>query len=369
MLIHIDDVHINAYTEEVMNVSVCQTEDLDYAPFSITSDNLEVGNNSFSHLRKATKAADTNYRLEVLVTPMAETRIDASICEGDVYSRNNFQSLTEAGVYKQKLAAANGCDSVVVLNLNVTAAERNMLVDTICYGNSVTWNGVEYTRTGTYTDTLVSKVTGCDSIVTLVLNVKDALRSTQYVNICYQGSYQFGTKTITETGEYQETFQTDEGCDSIVTLHATVLPDLRQTINATIIEGEQYNDNGFVGLTIAGTYTLPLTSVDGCDSTVTLVLDVIDESEVGLDNLSATSLVLAPNPVKANETLFINADFTAEEAEGLVVEVFNAVGQLVYSERPTIYPIAIEGLTHRGVYLVRITTGNGQVLQGKAIVE
>jgi hypothetical protein len=251
----------------------------------------------------------------------------------------------------------------------MTAAERTMIFDTICYGNSVVWNGVEYDKTGTYVETLVSKVTGCDSIVTFVLNVKDAIRTTKYANICYNDTLEFGTLMISESGEYQETFVTSEGCDSIVTLHATVLPDLRQTINATIFEGEQYNDNGFVGLTIGGTYTLPLTSQDGCDSTVTLVLKVIDPTEVALDNLKATDLTLVPNPVKVNNTLYINAEFTSEEAEGLVVEVFNAIGQLVYSENPTLYPIAIEGLAHRGVYMVRITTGGGQIYQGKVIVE
>jgi hypothetical protein len=367
--LHLDNVHLNTYIEEAMNLSICQTEDLEHEPFSIHANDLKVGDNQFIHMRQSSKEADTNYKLDVVVTPMVETYLKDIICEGDVYSKHNFSGLEVAGTYKQKLVSSNGCDSVVVLDLTMTAAERTMIFDTICYGNSVVWNGVEYDKSGAYIDTLVSKVTGCDSIVTFVLNVKEILRSTQYVNICHKDTFIFGSQVITESGEYKETFVTSEGCDSIVTLHATVLPDLRQTINATIFEGEQYNDNGFVGLTIGGTYTLPLTSQDGCDSTVTLVLKVIDPTEVALDNLKATDLTLVPNPVKVNNTLYINAEFTSEEAEGLVVEVFNAIGQLVYSETPTLYPIAIEGLAQRGVYMVRITTGGGQIYQGKVIVE
>jgi hypothetical protein len=217
---------------------------------------------------------------------------------------------------------------------------------------------------------LVSKVTGCDSIVTFVLTVKDAIRTEQYQNICFGATYQFGTQTIDKSGDYTEKFVTAAGCDSIVTLHATVLPDYRTTLNVTIFEGETYNENGFVGLSEAGTYTLPLKSkVGDCDSTITLNLKVIDPTQVAIGNVNTVDLTLVPNPVESGNTLFVNAEFTKEQTEGLLVEVFNAVGQRVYSDEPSIYPIEINTLTQRGVYLVRITTGNGNVYQGKVVVK
>lgn len=36
---------------------------------------------------------------------------------------------------------------------------------------------------------------------------------------------------------------------------------------------------------------------------------------------------------------------------------------------PNNYPIVIDGLQHRGVYVVRVVTGSGDVRQGKIIVE
>jgi hypothetical protein len=150
-----------------------------------------------------------------------------------------------------------------------------------------------------------------------------------------------------------------------------VLPDYRKTINATIVKGDRYNDNGFVGLSEAGTYTLPLKSkVGDCDSTITLNLRVVDDStQVAVGNVSAMDLVLVPNPVKSGNTLYVNAEFTKEQTNGLVVEVFNAVGQRVYIDEPYIYPIEITGLIQRGVYLVRITTGDGKLYQSKVVVE
>jgi hypothetical protein len=54
---------------------------------------------------------------------------------------------------------------------------------------------------------------------------------------------------------------------------------------------------------------------------------------------------------------------------GLMVEVFDAVGQRVYVSEPTVYPIAIDALSVRGVYLVRITSGNGNIYQSKIVVK
>ena len=370
--IHLDNVHINSYEEVPLVTTICQTEDYEDDIFEVSSYDLVVGENKFSELVLSNEkgVSDVYHTLSLVVTPMVTTNLTETICEGDVYAQNNFSQLTEPGVYKQKLPSACGCDSVVILNLSVTEVVKNMVFDTICYGNSVEWNGQMYDRTGVYSDTLVSVSTGCDSIVTLVLNVRDAIRTEAYQNICFGESYQFGSQTITATGDYTETFQTATGCDSIVTLHATVLPDYRRTLNVTIFEGEIYNENGFVGLSESGEYTLPLKSTVGdCDSTITLNLKVIDPTEVAIGNVNTVDLILVPNPIESGNTLFVNAEFTKEQSEGLLVEVFNAIGQKVYGDKPYVYPIEINGLTQRGVYLVRITAGNGKVYQGKVVVK
>ncbi len=364
--VHLDNVRVNTYEIEKQNIAWCAMTDYRDENFNIEYENITAENNVFTTM-VANDEGDVLHELSLNVTPNYLITTDVSICEGDVYTWKGT-TFTKSGVYKQKYVDSNGCDSIHVLNLNVVPLKETVVLDTICYGSSYIWNGVEYNRTGTYADTLVSKATGCDSICILALYVKQAITNEVYVNICNNGSYQFGGLTITESGTFVETFVTPAGCDSIVTLHTTLLPDLRQTIKAHIEEGETYNENGFVGLSVAGTYTLPLTSVDGCDSTVTLILTV-GSTGVAVDNLMSREIVLAPNPVNATQTLFVNAEFTADEMNGLVVEVFNAIGQRVYADKPAIYPIEIKGLTQQGVYMVRITAGNGNVYKGKVIVE
>ncbi len=524
--LHLDNVHINRYAEKEYKQTICEFCDYEDNNFFILSSNTEVGENKFTKWEFENENPDTLLVLNLNVTDAPETEIEATICAGDVYNEKGFTGLMETGVYRQKFISSNGCDSIVSLALNVVAPVYTTVVDTICWGTKYSFNGKEYDRTGIYIDTLVSVLTGCDSIVTLALSVADVIRTEQYVNICFGETYTLGSQTISATGKYEELFKTADGCDSLVILHATMLPEYKHTINAVIKEGEEYNENGFKGLTVEGEYTLPLKSVDGCDSVITLNLKVLDgvtnevsinicfgdsyvfgsqtitesgqytetfktaeggdstvlltatvlpdfrqtleaticagevynengfenlgttgvytqelksvdgcdstitlnltvlsgdttrvdakvktdelpyeyrdlyydkstrpgtyvdtiivetenceeviihtlvvEAGTAVDNVSSHDLVMVPNPVTVNGTLYINAEFTTEERDGLVVEVFNSIGQRVYVEYPSIYPIEVTGLSERGMYIVRIIAGNGKSYQGKIIVE
>ena len=422
--LHIDNVHINAYNSDKLNVTICETEDYLSGDLYVPYDELTVGENLFDEwvLSSAIGVNDIKKATKLVVSPIKETIIDYTICEGDVYDLNNFDALTKAGVYKQKLVSASGCDSVVTLNLSINKSSRVIVEDTICKGQQFVWNGKVYTEAGLYPDTLVNQI-GCDSIVTLSLYVNDAIRVEESMNICYGASYIFGTKTITKSGVYTETFKSVDGCDSIVTLTATVLPEYNIIINDAIREGEKYAGEGFKGISRQGTYTLNLKSVDGCDSVVTLNLLVLkDETNYveyeittddlpysyysinydentkpgtytdtitvtvdgvdyvvvhtliislpsGLGAITVQDLVLAPNPVKASETLYVINDFSLEERNGLRFELFNSMGQCVYVGEPNAYPIAIEGMSQTGIYILRIVTGTGSVYQGKVLFE
>ena len=356
-----------------------------------------------------------------------EFAISKTIKEGEFFSFGG-KNLTETGVYTDSLVNQYGCDSVITLNLVVISSSREVVFDTICFGTKYSWNGKEYDQTGIYVDTLKSVVTGGDSIVTLMLTVNDAITSTATVEICFGASYQFGDTIITVSGEYIETFVAANGCDSIVTLNAVVLPDYRQTYNEVICEGEAFTGYGFNNVTTAGTHTLDLQSVTGCDSTITLKLTVLSgdttrvedtittadlpyeyqgkvypegtaagvyvdtifvsnencdnviiltltiEEIVDVDNLRISDLIMVPNPVAIGEELYVGAEFTSEELEDMIVEVFNVTGQCVYRLESAQHSMVnsqfvITGLPQAGVYMVNITTATGSRYHGKVIVK
>ncbi len=95
--------------------------------------------------------------------PLSDT-VTKSICEGGIYNFGT-QKLTQAGIYRQTFHPGPGCDSNVMLILNVVP--NKVTIDTsICQGT----NYAGYTKTGIYTDKFTSSL-GCDSTRTLNLKV------------------------------------------------------------------------------------------------------------------------------------------------------------------------------------------------------
>lgn len=101
----------------------------------------------------------------------AQTVLDEVICEGDRYDWDgDFYDTSDD--YTKTYIAVDGTDSIVTLHLTVLPIAYTTIDTTIIEGESYLWNGDVYTTSGTYVDTL-QKADGCDSIVTLNLVVTD----------------------------------------------------------------------------------------------------------------------------------------------------------------------------------------------------
>ena len=194
--------------------------------------------------------------------------ISHAICEGSVYTENGF-NVSEAGTYTQNLQTVNGCDSIVTLTLTVNPVESTTLSAAICEGTSYTENGFNVSEAGTYTQNL----------------------------------------------------QTVNGCDRIVTLTLTVNPTYNITIDASINEGEMYEENGF-SESEAGTYVHTLQSEFGCDSVITLNLTV--NSSLNDVVANAIEVRLYPNPAKS----FVNMELSGEASETMV-QLFDIQGKIL----------------------------------------
>ena len=134
------------------------------------------------------------------------------------------------------------------------------------------------TSSGTYTEKFQSRE-GCDSTVVLTLNVNPVYNESIKATICEGSTYSFGTRVLTTSGEYVETFQSKLGCDSVVGLRLTVLGDEVLATEAHICEGEVYDFYG-EDLRESGLYTKVFASSLGCDSVVGVNLYVGETLEV-----------------------------------------------------------------------------------------
>ncbi|MCO5279622.1 MAG: hypothetical protein M9931_01045, partial [Chitinophagales bacterium] len=206
---------------------------------------------------------DSLITLNLLVSNFASTTINQSICQGQSYFFKGI-NLTQSGVYRDTLTASNGCDSIITLNLVVNNNSSSTLNQSICSGQSYNFNGQALTQSGIYYDTLVN-AKGCDSLITLNLSVGGFISTNLNKSICQGNSYLFNNVSLTQSGVYKDTLTSSSGCDSIITLNLAVNNHSASTVNQSICSGQSYSFNGQT-LTQQGIYFDTLTNANGCDS-------------------------------------------------------------------------------------------------------
>ena len=113
--------------------------------------------------------------------------------------------------------------------------------------------------------------------------------------ICQGQTYTENNFNVSEAGVYTQTLTSVNGCDSIVTLTVSVNPTFDTTINATINAGETYAEYGF-NESESGTYVQNLQTEAGCDSTIlTVNSSLYDVAEL-------TEITFYPNPTRGKVT-------------------------------------------------------------------
>ena len=428
-IIYLDNIQLNQYTLVVGTDAVCRWEDYAGYGFDIDADLLPAGENTFERFTPADKDGEKDVisQLTITVTDESVTTLEPeTLCEGETYTQYNFNiTATADGVYKQKLQNAEGCDSIVVLNINVNKKQYVDIEKTICQGSYYEFNGEKYYTNTNQTDTLTSVVTMCDSIVTLHLTVNEILRGqVEQVYLCPGMSYDFTDQLtgITEGGLYTDTIVNAAGCDSIATVNIVNVQEAYTFIRAAICKGEVYDEGLFGGLRTQGDYSTPkgemgLKTVYGCDSVVTLHLLVAEPTEdmtyiltdtiasdalpyvlngqehlpvgtadgvytmqvdlgcgpvrlvvtvgttEGISSIYVNTLALTPNPATVGEPIQVLGTF-----DNPIIEVISATGAVAYKAQNVAKPILIPGMPVAGVYLVRVIDGD-KIYQSKLMVK
>ena len=220
---------------------------------------------------------------------IAETHVDTVLCYGEELAWEGL-TLTRSGEYSMTLASAQGCDSVVVMHLVVLPEVAVTYIDTtVCHGESVVWYNQQYTESGSYS-LIVPDMQGCDSTLVLRLTVLPAIETT-YVQqtICHGEALEWEGERLTASGEYSKTLRSEHGCDSVVVMQLVVLPEVAEThVRQTICHGGYYHWQGSV-YHQTGEYSLTLEDQQGCDSVVTLHLVVLPAAVVDTLHVTRTS--------------------------------------------------------------------------------
>lgn len=226
-----------------------------------------------------------------LTLPILTEEIEATICEGESYNIAG-DVLNTGGTYTYDLVSFQGCDSIVTLDLEVLQTATTFINEELCEGESIFIAGEELSESGNYFYNLTA-ANDCDSIINVVLNIEDSPEFTANATICEGDIYIQDGDAYSEAGVYPFTYLLPSGCDSTFILDLSIAPNYEESIQATICEGESYMFGG-LERTVSDTYVTNLISSFGCDSSVTLTLEVISStfSEVSTTICSGESYIL-----------------------------------------------------------------------------
>ena len=359
------NLKVNPKYEFIETITTC----FDALPYEWRGKTIEATGVYRDSLTTVNTGCDSIYVLDLSVVREERQTLNETICSDEKYFFKG-EYLTVPGTYVDTLPNRYGCDSIVTLNLTVNQAYNIRERVGICSGS--VYDGFGFTgltQTGTYVHEELS-VTGCDSVFTLELFVTDAVYETIRDTICEGSVYTLYGFNETEAGVYYQTHESATGCDSTITLHLTVMPSYEIDDEVVIQKSDlpyTYGDVVFDENTVSDTYRLEFNTTFGCDSIINLTLVIEDEN--ALFNPHGEYFSIIPNPVKLGEPISINYDFTAEEKDGLRVEIFNSAGVLVNRYDPELYPISLtDKVNAPGVYMIRVITGNNKVLYGRIIV-
>lgn len=104
---------------------------------------------------------------------------------------------------------------------------NDTLKKTICKGESYRFAGGIYRTSGEYVSPTYRNVAGCDSFAVLQLTVVDKVEAEIYDTIFEGETYNLNGIEYKKSGIYFSTIPSSAGCDSLITLHLTVLQTIK----------------------------------------------------------------------------------------------------------------------------------------------
>ena len=208
-------------------------------------------------------------------------------CDSAEWHGTWYYASTNTPTYTIEAGAANGCDSIVTLNLTVSPSYN--LVNNVVTCNAYEWNGTTYYESTTQSASFTS-INNCDSTVTLNLTISDVIGSEIYDTAC--NSYAWHGHIYTESADPTYTIAggASTGCDSTVTLHLTINYPQSGEISETACESYDWYGTTY---TTSGdrSHTLTAGAANGCDSIVTLHL-TINHAQMGQTSETACDSII-----------------------------------------------------------------------------
>ena len=233
-----------------------------------------VGNDTVFFVSTTTvHGADSTIRVSLHVNPDSHTEVSDTVVQNQLPVVYNGTSFSRPSDTTFLFANHWSCDSTVHYRLHVWSNIATSFDTGICANHfPIYWLGATFDEA----DTVVLHLHtthGADSTVTLRMQAYPIYDIDIAAEICDNQHYTVGTQRITEAGHHSVMLTTIHRCDSLVNLDLTVWPTYSQYFTDTVCATSGIDFDG-VHYMQSGTYTHNHPTVHGCDSLLTLNLNL-----------------------------------------------------------------------------------------------
>ena len=208
--------------------------------------------------------------------------LEAAFCHGDTYDFFG-ELLSTPGPYSKKFTTQHGCDSIFELELTMLPSYHIPMEDQFCQGDTYDFFGDLLSTPGPHSKKFTTQH-GCDSIFELELTMLPSYHIPMEDQFCQGDTYDFFGDLLSTPGPHSKKFTTQHGCDSIFELELTMLPSYQTTTNRKECDNFTWSFPGnnhysaftrtYTESSPAGGYVETVPTVDECDSTATLNLQL-----------------------------------------------------------------------------------------------
>ncbi|MCC6818547.1 MAG: T9SS type A sorting domain-containing protein [Bacteroidia bacterium] len=256
------------------------------------------------------RGCDSIIDIRLIIHKDQYASIDLSGCS-KVAAPSGKRIYTAEGTYNDTLKTLSGCDSFLSVKVKLKNSSATVIASSCGSYKSPDDRNI-WTKSGIYIDTLTN-MAFCDSFITYNITIYESSSSSMQVQACRYYRSPSNKKTWTKTGTYTDTLVNAVGCDSVISIQLTIpTNDVGVTQNGKHLSAISFTgnfrwldcNNNFSFITGANTrdftapaighYALEVTDSNCTDTSMCYFVNNVSI----LNSNKLETLIVSPNPNK-----------------------------------------------------------------------
>ena len=260
---------------EMLSFESCQGSSITYNGVQIPAGSQE------DFIFQNLAGCDSMVTVVVALTEVDTIPLILPVCENEMIDYQGV-ILGDGDVMIFSFSDINGCDSIVEVAVNAESIEADDLTFFVCENETVMYDG-EVLPAGIEQDFILESENGCDSIVTVTTVGLELSETEINLSACENETVNFNGFDLLAGSQSEFILTNQSSCDSVITVNVATLFPTSAELNLMVCQGETIDFQG-TELEAGAAETFILENHDGCDSTVAVLVSNFETIEFGIES-------------------------------------------------------------------------------------